>query len=276
MQPYEHRAVIVPTQERKCQSRSAPGVRGARAAHGRHVDVPDGAGCGDQSCPRWAQECAEPSSPPGPRKPVSHVLTIVSTSSGDEATPTVRSASRSLPDDVSTLVRRARNASVPLSSQTLTRRVALRSWFTVTVHPSSSPSVTTPSPQSRIFPAMVTSVPPGRRSSSGTVPPTDDPPPDGPRNRVRSPGEPTRVDVPAPRSVGFRGTARPAPPGGLPGAAAGQALDGVLDAGRVPFDVLHVQASADDVALYDLEDRHPTHLEGLAVPAGPRPEPFGP
>src|SRR5690349_14288940 len=61
-----------------------------------------------------------------------------------------------------------------------------------------------------------------------------------------------------------------------PRPAAGEGLHGLLDTGNIPLDVLHVQPSSDNLIVSDLEQRHPAHLEGLPVAAGPRPAPFSP
>src|SRR5258708_39224618 len=53
-------------------------------------------------------------------------------------------------------------------------------------------------------------------------------------------------------------------------------LHGLLDTGNVPFDVLHVQPSSDNLIVSDLEQRHPAHLKGLPVATGARPVPFAP
>src|SRR5215470_6898702 len=67
---------------------------------------------------------------------------------------------------------------------------------------------------------------------------------------------------------------------GLPGCRAapttGQGLHCLLDTGDVPFDVLHVQPSSDNLAVSDLEQRDPAHRKGLPVAACARPAPFGP
>lgn len=50
--------------------------------------------------------------------------------------------------------------------------------------------------------------------------------------------------------------------------ATGTGLHDLLDADGLAFDVLHVQTSSDDLTVTDLEQRHPAHLEGLAVATG--------
>ncbi len=58
----------------------------------------------------------------------------------------------------------------------------------------------------------------------------------------------------------------------LPGrglrSATGTRFHDLLDADGLAVDVLHVQASRDDMTVTDLEERHPAHLEGLAVATG--------
>src|SRR5690348_12286120 len=61
-----------------------------------------------------------------------------------------------------------------------------------------------------------------------------------------------------------------------PRPAAGEGLHGLLDAGNVSLDVLHVQAPGDNLIVSDLEQRHPAHLKALPIAAGARPAPFGP
>jgi hypothetical protein len=117
----------------RCQSGSAPPGRidgGVTLGHRRVVNGPV-----DPRSVRAPTGYSLPSDRcPGatPRNSLNHASTILSTSPGVDATPTVTSWRVSAPGDVSTFVSRARN-SVPRSSQTRTSSNALRSSSTVTV-----------------------------------------------------------------------------------------------------------------------------------------------